>query len=169
MIRFTELVEDRETFEFRLEDAFFQMFESSEWEGGSVIAGLEVSKRADGITLDIRMEGYLTVACDRCLELFPLDVKSTQQVFVKYGAEEMELDDNVIVVSKEENHLDLSPLFYDFLVLSIPVSKVHPTDSQGNTGCDIQMIEALEKHIITEENEKEDPRWDELKKLLDKN
>jgi uncharacterized protein len=169
MIRFTELIEENETFEFRLEDAFFQMFESNEWEGGNVTARLEVSKRADGVTLDIHFDGVLRVACDRCLELFALKVQSSQQVYVKFGQEEMELDDNVIVVSKEDNHLDLSPLFYDYLILSIPVSKVHPSDDYGNSGCNIEMIEELEKHIITEEKTKNDPRWDELKKLLDKN
>jgi hypothetical protein len=49
------------------------------------------------------------------------------------------------------------------------VKKVHPLNSEGNSGCDPKMIAKLNEHIITEESEIIDPRWQDLKKLLDKN
>ena len=74
------------------------------------------------------MEGHLTVACDRCLEPFSLMVENQQQIYVKYGHEEMELDDNMIVVSKEDNEINLGSLFYDYLVLSSSRQRIDVID-----------------------------------------
>jgi len=169
VIRFTELNEETETFEFLLEDTFFAMFESNTWENGKVKASVLAGKRPDGINLDIRLEGRLIVACDRCLENFSLAVESSQQLFVKFGQEEKELDDNVLMISRDDNLLDLSAVFYDYLVLAIPVQKFHPENEKGELTCDQEMIKMLDKHILSEEKTETDPRWDDLKKLLDKN
>jgi uncharacterized protein len=169
VVRFSELKEDTETYEFILEDSFFQAFSSSEWEGGRVRAIVKATKRTDGITLGFKMNGKVMVVCDRCLEMFSLPVETLQQLFIKYGEEAAELDDDVVLVPKEMNQIDLSGFFYDYLVVSIPVRRVHPDKENGESGCNQEMIEKLNKHIITEDAGKTDPRWDELKKLMDKN
>ncbi|MCF8345581.1 MAG: DUF177 domain-containing protein [Bacteroidales bacterium] len=169
VVRFSELKEDTETYEFLLNGSFFESFSSNEWESGRIRAIVEIKKRTDGITLGIQMNGELMVVCDRCLELFPLQVDIFQQLFVKYGEGRAELDDDVVVVAKDENQIDLSGFFYDYLVVSIPVRRVHPDNKNGESGCSREMIEKLNEHIITKNAEKFDPRWDELKKLMDKN
>lgn len=169
VVRFSELNEDTETYEFFLEDTFFQRFQNSDWEGGKIKAVVVVSKRPDGITLDLDLSGELAVTCDRCLDTFLLPVETSEQLFVKFGNEAEELDDDVMVISREENKIDLAGLFYDFLVLSIPVRRVHPANSDGSSGCDPEMIRKLDQHIVHEDEEKSDPRWDELKKLKNKN
>jgi len=169
VIRFSELKEEKETFDFELGDSFFTVFENAEWEGGRIKATIEIQKRPDGLTLDFFMKGNLMVACDRCLETFPLKVKTRERLFVKYGEAEEELDANIVTVDRDENRIDLGPFFYEYLVLSIPVKKVHPEDESGEPGCDSSMIEKLNQHIIRENTETIDPRWEELKKLLDKN
>jgi uncharacterized metal-binding protein YceD (DUF177 family) len=169
VVRFSELKEDTETFEYSLEEKFFQLFSSPEWESGKIRALVRVSKRADGITLDVRLDGTLTVICDRCLDAFPHPVAVRQTLFVKYGQEEEELDANVVVVSREENQVELGTFMYEYLVLALPVRRVHPDAGDGTPGCNPDMLEKLEKHIVKEETERTDPRWDELKKLMDKN
>jgi uncharacterized metal-binding protein YceD (DUF177 family) len=54
-------------------------------------------------------------------------------------------------------------------VLALPVRRVHPDLDNGKSGCNTRMMEKLEKHIVSGETERTDPRWDELKKLMDKN
>lgn len=173
VVRFSELKEDRETFEFLLEDSFFKVFQSADWEGGSVKAVVEVNKRPDGITLDFELKGTLLVACDRCLDTFPLQIRFADKLFVKYGQEEDELDDNVVVISRDENQIDLSQFLYEYVVLAIPVTKVHPNRDNESSACNPEMIEKLKKYVISEESEERDeyidPRWDDLKKLFDKN
>lgn len=169
VVRFSELKEDTETFEYTLGETFFQLFTSPEWESGEIRAVVTVEKRADGITLDFDLHGALTVICDRCLDAFPHKVSAHQVLFVKYGQEEEELDANVVVVSREENQVDLGRFMYEYLVLALPVRRVHPDLENGQSGCNPEMLEKLNKHIVTEETGGTDPRWDELKKLMDKN
>jgi uncharacterized metal-binding protein YceD (DUF177 family) len=169
VVRFSELKEDTETFEYSLEETFFQLFSSPEWESGKIRAFVTVSKRADGITLDIDLDGTLTVICDRCLDAFPHEVVVRQTLFMKYGQQEEELDANVVVVSREDNQVDLGKYMYEYLVLALPVRRVHPDLANGSPGCNPDMLQKLEEHIVTQETERTDPRWDELKKLMDKN
>jgi uncharacterized metal-binding protein YceD (DUF177 family) len=169
VIRFSELIDEEVSFEFSLEETFFLDFESSEWQGGNILATIVARKRTDGITLNFNLEGHLDVACDRCLGTFPLAVKSRETLFVKYGHEEGELDNDVVQVSRDDNQIDVSDFLYEYLVLSIPVKRIHPSDASGNTLCDPAVIAKLEKHLLSEEKNETDPRWDDLKKLLDKN
>ena len=169
VVQFSELKEDRETFEFLLEDSFFKVFQSSEWENGRIKVIVIARKRFDGITFEFSLNGELKVRCDRCLEAFSLHVNIDDRLFVKYGQKDKELDDDVVFVSPDENQIDLSQFLYEYLVLSIPVKKVHPVDERGNTVCNMGMIEKLKKHIVSEESEEIDPRWNDLKKLFDKN
>ena len=169
MVRFSELRDETNTFEFLLEESFFQKFDSTEWEAGKVKALLDVVKRADGITMDLHLKGTLSVTCDRCLEPFPFLVDTLQRLYVKYGHQEEELDDNVVVVSREDNMIDLGSYFYEYLVLALPLQRVHPEMKNGKSGCNPEMMQKLGNHIVREESERSDPRSDELKKLIDKN
>ncbi len=169
VIRFSVLKDELETFEFSLEEKFFTFFESDAWEGGKVKAIVEASKRADGITLAVSLKGALLVICDRCLDTFWMDIDTHVRLFVKFGNALEELDENTLLVPREENQLDMSGFFYDYLVLSMPVKKVHPETEDGTSLCNSNMIEKLNEHIVLETKENTDPRWEELKKLLDKN
>jgi len=169
VIRFSELKEDTETFEFDLGKTFFQDNSSNNWESGNVGANVDITKRPDGISLDLQLSGELTVICDRCLDAFPYRIDTVQRLYVKHGHETMELDDDVVVVSRDENQIDLEGYFYEYLVLALPVKRTHPEDSNGESTCNSQMLNKLEEHIIAEDTEKTDPRWDDLKKLMDKN
>jgi uncharacterized protein len=168
VVRFSELKDETETFEFLLEDSFFQFYRNSEWDGGRVNVVVDIIKRPDGITLDCQMNGGLIVTCDRCLELFNLPVGFRQRLYVKYGKEPQELDDNIVVVTREENQVNLVRFFYEYLLLSVPMKRVHPGSTGEKDGCNREMIKKLERHIVTQQIENNDPRWDELKKLIDK-
>ncbi|MEX0987125.1 MAG: DUF177 domain-containing protein [Bacteroidales bacterium] len=169
VIHFSGIKEETETFEYSLGDSFFRDFKSIEWEGGRIGAVVRVGRRPDGLTLDFELNGELTVICDRCLESFPYPVNTCQRLFVKYGSQFEELTEDVVVVAKEDNQLELSGFLYEYLVLALPVKRVHPDDTSGKSGCNETMIKRLEQHLVTEKTEKTDPRWDDLKKLMDKN
>jgi uncharacterized metal-binding protein YceD (DUF177 family) len=53
-------------------------------------------------------------------------------------------------------------------MLALPLKRVHTIDKHGKNTCDPVMIKKLEEFIIVEEKEN-DPRWDELKKLMNDN
>jgi len=158
-----------ETVEFTLGDSFFVASENSEWGGGEINVSVALIKTSGLITLEFHLSGTLNVICDRCLEFYPEKIESRQTLFVKYGVDTGEISENVIMLSREEHHLDISPIVNEFLLLALPLRKVHADNDDGSSGCNEKMIEKLEEHLIQEVEDVIDPRWDELKKLLDKN
>ncbi len=160
-----------EEVEFALEKSFFANRENSDWDGGEIKAIVNTYKESGVITMEFILRGSLRIMCDRCLEYYPQLIETKQKLFVKFGEELEEIDENVIVVSREEHQLDISPYLEEFLILALPLKKVHAYNKDGSLGCDTKMIEKLEKHLVKEldVDTTTDPRWDELKKIKDKN
>jgi uncharacterized protein len=77
-------------------------------------------------------------------------------------------DPDIISLTADENELDLQQHFYEYIHLALPIKRVHPDDQNGNSTCDPVMLKKL-KELIVEEESDYDPRWDELKKLMNDN
>ena len=169
ILLFSEFKEEVESFEFQLDQTFFSDFQSPNWEDGEVKADLEVTRRSDGFTFRFSFTGLIRVICDRCLDPYSFAVDHEETLFVKLGEDAEEMDNDVVVVARESNQIDLSQLFYEYMVVMLPVKKVHPDNSKGEPGCNAEMMNRLQDHTPQEEEEPTDPRWDELKKLMDKN
>lgn len=158
-----------EKVEFELGDSFFTAWEIGDWKGGKIQVVIDVIKSAGVITLEFHLKGVLNITCDRCLEYYLQEIDTRQTLFIKFGEESYEVDEKVIVISREENMIDTSQFLNEFLILALPLKKVHADKEDGSSACDEKMIEKLEEHLIQEVEEITDPRWDELKKLKDKN
>ena len=59
----------------------------------------------------------------------------------------------------------MSQFFYEYILLALPIKKIHPDDRNGVSQCDPEMIKKLEEHLTSDIDET-DPRWNELKKLM---
>lgn len=158
-----------EKVEFELGESFFAAREYSEWNGGEITASVSTSKESGVITLSFELKGSLLIMCDRCLEYYSQEVDARDALYVKFGEEHTEIDENVVVVTRDEHQIDVAPYLEEFLILALPLKKVHADNEDGSYGCNIEMIEKLEKHLVKEVEKASDPRWDELKKLKDKN
>jgi len=162
------LQEGRHTIDLEVGNEFFEKFEESEIKEGRLIAVVELEKRSTHADVIIRISGSVKVSCDRCLEMFLLPVNCENKLLVKFGKSLEESDPDIISVSAEEHELDLQQHIYEFIHLALPIKRVHPNDKNGKSTCDPIMLNKLEEHIINEEVES-DPRWDELKKLMNDN
>lgn len=153
-----------------------------------VAATLNVDHEHEGIyDLSFAFKGVLWIPCDRCLDDMAFEVDTTWHLTVKEGERYDDSCDDVLTVPQSWRELDLQPLMRDTVLLSIPLMHVHP---EGE--CNEQMLEQLSRHAAIDltddeamheaaaggeaqastgnETESEtDPRWDALKKLLDKN
>ena len=103
---------------------------------------------------------------------------------VKFGHEYAEEGDNLIVIPEEEGEINVAWFMYEFIALSIPMKHVHAPGK-----CNKTMTSKLSKHlrtnadedgdetfeaagddiVVEEAEEQTDPRWNELKKILDNN
>lgn len=169
-IAFKGLKEGIHQFEYELDDKFFEKFESSEVKKGSVNAKVLLTKQSTLMILNFTVKGTVELLCDRCLDQYDQKINNEGKLFVKFGLEEEELSDEIIVVSFEDHQLNVAQFLYELVILGLPIKHVHP-NKKGKSTCDPEMIKKLGEYLVTEEsvNDEEpvDERWNELKKLLD--
>jgi len=162
------LKEGCHTIDFEINKEFFEKFEESEVKEGSLIASVDMDKRTTHADLIIRISGSVRLCCDRCLEMFSHPVDCENRLLIKFGKSLEYSDPDVLSISADEHELDLAQHLYEFIHLALPIRRVHPDDNEGNSTCDQVMLKKLEEFIIEDEI-KDDPRWDELKRLMNDN
>lgn len=167
-IPFKGLKDGKHELEFTFEPEFFTHFQTEDAYQGKGTFLVRIDKKSLVTTLEFELHGKITVACDRCLEKMELDVEGENKLFVKFGEEHQELADDVIVISDSESEIRIAHYIYELFSLSLPLSFVHPEDEDGNSTCNEKMLNKLSEFSIPEEEEQIDPRWSELKKLIDK-
>jgi uncharacterized protein len=162
------LKEGLHRYDFEINKEFFDQFEESEIKEGSLTAVVEANKLKTHVDLSVRIKGSVNISCDRCLEVFRQPLSSENKLLVKFGHISHDSDPDIITVPSDENELDLRQYFYEYIVLALPIQRMHPADKSGKSACDPEMLKKLMEHIAADEN-KVDPRWDELKKLMNNN
>ena len=155
-------------YDFELDNEFFAQFEDPETEEGSLVAHIEADKVSTHIDLLIRISGVVSLMCDRCLGKFSRNLECENRLLLKFGEDIDNEDPDIITMPADEHEIDLKQILYEYIVLSLPIRRVHPDDQHGRSTCDPEMLAKLKEHIISGGNET-DPRWDELKKLMNNN
>jgi len=169
-IPFKGLKEGIHHFDYELDDTFFGKFENSDVKKGSLNAEVTLTKQSTLLILEFSAKGYVELVCDRCLDFYNQRIKNKSKLFVKFGQEEQELSDDVIMISQDEYQINVAQHLYELVILGLPIKHVHPTDKNGQSACDPEMIKKLNEYLIdevdTEIEEPVDERWNELKKLI---
>lgn len=109
----------------------------------------------------IEIKGQVEAVCDRCLGKMHLPVEGKMNLYVKEGEREEGNEDDYMVVSPEDDFLDIGAYLYEAYMLNYPIRAVHP---EGE--CDQDMQKYLDEYVKDEDQKPADPRWDELKKLI---
>lgn len=149
------------SFKFDIKDDFFADLDYSEVKQAAVTVDLEVLREELMMTLNFHVEGKVLVPCDRCADEFFIPIQSDEVFYIKFGAEEVEESDDVAVVPAEEHAYDIRSLIYEYIILSIPIHRVHP---EGE--CNPKVL-ALLSHDEEPSDEEvmTDPRWAALKDI----
>lgn len=127
-------------FHFHEDDSFFAYLET-DIEHGVLDTSVTVDGFGRNFTLTIHSEGMVLVPCDRCLADMELRIDTTDELVVKFGTEYVDEGDYVIV-PEEEGTIDIAPLIYEFVMLSMPMKRVHQPGE-----CDPAMMEILNRHL----------------------
>ncbi len=175
-------------YEFVLDNLFFANIDGPEVQKGKVNVVLVVKKTSRAFELDFQTDGIVWVPCDRCLDDMEQPITSTDKLMVKFGVEYAEDGDNLIVIPEEEGVINVAWFMYEFVALAVPMKHVHAPGK-----CNKMMSTKLSKHLrvaaddmeddgfvadVIDENSEMpddnaqtqiDPRWNELKKILDNN
>jgi uncharacterized metal-binding protein YceD (DUF177 family) len=176
---------------YELDEVFFKAFETDETliTGGDVHVNILIDHYSeDEFILSLDFEGSITLPCDRCLGDLQEEVSAEDFLKIRLS-QDIRIGDEIVNVSDEESDfditleegstkLDLSWPMYELLVLSLPIQHIH---LEGE--CNPEMEQLLQEHLAvlpggnqeatedsSEEGEEEtDPRWNELKKILNNN
>lgn len=154
------LKEGKYEFNYTLTPSFFDAFEEDEIRCKTIDVLVKLNKNNNIFEFSFEIHGIIIVACDRCLDNLELSIEHSAMMFVKYGQDFQELDDDVLIIPENEGTFDVSSLILEFVKLSIPIKKVH-SDGQ----CNVDMMQRIDE-LTPHEEEKTDPRWDTLKDLL---
>lgn len=153
-------------FSFSLGDAFLQQYGQGYLPGGNFSVEVVLDKHETFIEADIKIIGSVKLTCDRSLEVFDFPVKQEKRILFKYGEEETELTDEIILISRDRSKLELGQLVYEFIGLSIPIKKLHPKfqDEDDDDTEEGKLVYTSSTDEINDDEEV-DPIWEKLKKL----
>lgn len=174
--------EGRHEIDFQIEDSFFQHFEDNEIvKEGRLTVRVTMDKGANLIDMSFHIKGAVRLTCDRSLEEFDHPLDFTEKIIFKYGPEEQEINEDVIMITRDTPVVNVAQLIYEFTLLALPLKKIHPDyrneldneDYEGEGGyayIDKSGTESSSEDAESgeEKNEPIDPRWELLKKLKNK-
>lgn len=176
-IAFKGLNDGLHTFTYAIDGSFFKLFETPVYEDGKANVQVELKKDNQLLVFDFQISGQVVTVCDNCLEPIDVPVNCSGKLYVKFGEEYDEPAEDIVVLPREEHEFNVAQIIYDLIVTSIPIRNLHPLDKNGNSACNPEMLKKLKEYLVDDisdlntnnEDETEDPRWSELKKLIDNN
>lgn len=149
-------------FQYELGNEFIRKYDAGLVSEGAFTVDVTLDKRETFLETEFKIVGSVKLVCDRSLDEFdyPIDVK--RKIIFKYGDQDMEVSEDVIMIQHRTEFLEVGQYGYEFIALAIPMKKLHPryqSESEEDT------------MIYTSDSSKEkkddeiDPRWEMLKKL----
>ena len=175
-IAFKGLKEGDHFFEYKLGDDFLGLFEQPQVDSGKLEAKIRLIKTSRMLELEFTIDGVVEAVCDRCLGPVDVPVHYEGTIYVNFGESFDEPTEEIVVIPYESHTINVAQYLYEFIVVSMPIRHIHPDKEDGSPGCDPEMLDRLKTYMVDEktgpENKDEepiDPRWEELRKLIDKN
>ena len=149
-------------FEYVLDNEFFKNIEGEDVQKGKVNVKLTVKRSAAAFELDFDLEGVIQIPCDRCLDDMDHEVKTHETLYVKFGSEYSEESDNVVIIPESEGDLNVAWFLYEFVAHT--ARSLNDSDDEGIGSYD---DEEIADEVPGAGEEITDPRWDELKKIIE--
>jgi uncharacterized protein len=168
------LKDGKQSFEYELNDTFFASIEGSFLEKGKLKVTVVLDKSERLILSEFEIKGSVELICDRSLEPYNYEIDSHENLVFKFGDEFAEVSEDVMIIPRDLQKLNLAQYMYEFIGLSIPMKKIHPKyqeDENEDDEAETKLIYRSEdsKNEKKEGKDKEvDPRWNALKDLKNK-
>ena len=152
-------------YEFSIGDPFMQERgappELHDW---AAQVKLTFDRQQSFFRLHFDISGSVVVPCDRCGDEFTLSLWDEFDLLVKLIGDEddaAEPDDeaDVAFISRNETVIDIAAWVYEFVMLSVPLHKVHP-----DSGCNPEALRLLNELSASEELPEHDI-WKGLKNI----
>jgi uncharacterized metal-binding protein YceD (DUF177 family) len=145
------------TFEYEIQDSFFESMDYSLIHKGNLNVTLEFEKKETMMTAFFQAEGVVSTNCDRCDTPVEVEISGEFRLIYKFGTEESE-DESLVVLHPETFEIDVRDAIYELAIISLPARMVHQPGE-----CDEEMWKLIQQYTINadDEEEEDDEDWDD--------
>lgn len=162
-IPFHGLNAEKHIYDFVVESEFFDFFENSQIKSGEIKVTVSLFKRITSLSLSISLTGVVQVTCDRCLELYAQRIEFKDDLIVEFSDKtDFDTNKDFVFLDRSESEINISQFIYEFAHFALPFKRMHPVDSDGNSTCNNEMLDILDKHAVEVNEEIVDSRWEKL-------
>jgi uncharacterized metal-binding protein YceD (DUF177 family) len=151
--------------------AFFEFFEESLVQNGNFEVKMKLRKSDALLQLDFDIQGNLELVCDRSLDIFSYPFQTQGKQVLQFSDHNEVLDDEFELIAKGTPQINVAQYIYELIMLAVPMKKLHPRYQEKSNEGDIKLVYSSEEKELKKETEEKnaeiDPRWAELKKLLE--
>lgn len=156
VIPFIGLKQGTHTFEYHIEDAFFEDLEYSIIHSGDVQVDLLFDKKDTMMVGNFSVQGKVKTACDRCTAPVNVPVRGSFQLIYKFGTE-LSDDETLVMIHPDSYEVDVKNNIYELITISLPLRCIH---EEGE--CDPEMVDALNEYLLNPEDEDESDEDDDF-------
>lgn len=126
-INLAQAAEAAKCLNIELTDRFFADLEQEEISGGEVRLDISVRPPIGNVyKVYVKAEGYVTVACDRCLDPLRIDVDAEDVLKIKDADPEDADAMDMLYLEANTSCYDISWQVYEIIETSLPMQRVHP-------------------------------------------
>ncbi len=168
VIKFVGLKQGKHQFEYKITDEFFDFFEYDDFNTAEVNMTILLNKKANMLEFSFTAKGNINLNCDVSTEAFDQPVQNTFELVVKFGDEYNDDNEDLLILPWSDYELNIAHYIYETIVLAIPQKRIHPGVEDGTLDSEIlDKLDELQPKAEEDKNEDDiDPRWEDLKKLL---
>ncbi|MCS7474358.1 DUF177 domain-containing protein [Myroides odoratimimus] len=168
LIPFTGLKNGKHSFDFKVDDSFFENYNFSDFNHITADINVLLDKKINLFELHFTSKGFANVPCDVTNQDFDLPIDSEIDLVVKFGEAFNDDHDEILIIPYTEHHINVAQYIYEMIALAIPQKRVHPGVKDGTL--DSAALDYL--GYVNEEDEDEfdslfDDEDDEIFDLID--
>ncbi|MEM7187619.1 MAG: DUF177 domain-containing protein [Bacteroidota bacterium] len=167
-IPFVGLKTGEHTYEIAIDDSFFEHFEYDGFDHARIALHVVLNKKTTLLEFDLEFSGLVGVHCDLTNEPFDQELNGTYHFVVKFGDTYDDENEDLLIIPHGSHQVNIQQYVYESIVLAMPVKLIHPGVTDGSLKSEIldKLEELSPNSEMDSEEQKTDPRWDDLKKLL---
>lgn len=171
-IPFSGLKLGEHRFDFTIEKSFFEYFEYDEFNEVDIRLDVLFIKKNTLLEITLTFNGIVNVLCDISNEPYNQSIDGEFHFVVKFGDTFNDDNEELLILPHGSYEVSIQQYVYESIVLAMPARRIHPGVEDGSLQSDILLkleelsLKRKEEDNLPDENDKTDPRWDSLKKLL---
>lgn len=166
-VNLLSIKKNTESFDFQIDDKFFESFDQDIVKKGKLDVHLDLSKTDLMITMNFSISGVINLICDKSLEEFEENLHSDHTIYFKFGDSDLELDINLFQIVSNTININVATHILEFILVQIPFRKIHPK-LRAEDELEEEGKLLYQTDIDQNTEEAPDPRWKGLEELKNK-